>query len=49
MFGNYSRSLDEKRRVIVPSKFRNALGKTFYITLGADNTLDMRTSNDFEV
>ena len=49
MFGNYSRSLDDKHRVIVPSKFRNALGDTFYITLGPDKNLDMRTSKEFDI
>ncbi|HAS90894.1 MAG TPA: cell division/cell wall cluster transcriptional repressor MraZ, partial [Clostridiales bacterium] len=29
--GEYIHSFDEKGRVIIPSKFRNELGETFYI------------------
>lgn len=37
--GEYQHSLDEKGRVIIPAKFRDALGQTFVITRGLDNCL----------
>ena len=48
MFGNYNRTLDEKNRVIIPAKLRDPLGKTFYITLGPDNVLEIRHENEFK-
>ena len=35
--GEYIHSFDEKGRVIIPSKFRNELGETFYIGKGLIN------------
>lgn len=37
--GEYIHSFDEKGRVIIPSKFRNELGETFYIGKGLDKCL----------
>lgn len=37
--GEYVHSFDEKGRVIIPSKFRNELGETFYIGKGLDKCL----------
>jgi MraZ protein len=37
--GEYNHSFDEKGRVIIPSKFRNELGETFYIGKGLDKCL----------
>ena len=37
--GEYIHSFDEKGRVIMPSKFRNDLGETFYIGKGLDKCL----------
>lgn len=37
--GEYHHSLDEKGRLIIPAKFREALGPTFVITRGLDQCL----------
>lgn len=37
--GTYEHSLDAKGRVIIPSKFREALGETFVIAPGLDGCL----------
>lgn len=48
MFGNYSRNLDDKNRIMIPSKLRDPLGEIFYITLGPDGVLELRDSKSFE-
>jgi len=48
--GEYTHSFDEKGRVIIPSKFRNELGETFYIGKGLDKCLfvyPIETWNEF--
>lgn len=37
--GEYHHSIDEKKRLIVPSKFREELGEKFIITRGIENCL----------
>ena len=37
--GTYDHSIDTKGRVIVPAKFREALGDSFVVTLGLDGCL----------
>ncbi len=39
LIGEYQHSLDAKNRVIVPAKFREDLGKHFYLTKGLDGCL----------
>jgi len=37
--GEYQHTVDAKGRLIIPSKFREALGNSFVITRGLDNCL----------
>lgn len=37
--GEYHHSIDEKGRLIIPSKFRNELGESFIVTRGLENCL----------
>ncbi len=39
VIGEYHHNIDEKGRLIMPSKFRNDLGETFVITRGIDSCL----------
>jgi MraZ protein len=39
LIGEYRHTLDEKRRIALPAKFRNALGKKVIITRGLDSCL----------
>ncbi len=40
LIGEFQHSLDDKGRLIVPSKFRNELGMSFIITKGLDGCLN---------
>ena len=46
--GSYNHSLDAKKRVFVPSKFRDDLGETFYITRKFDSYLSIYTAEDWD-
>ena len=37
--GDYPHTLDDKGRLIMPSKFREELGKNFVVTRGMENCL----------
>ncbi len=47
MFGNYKRTLDNKNRVLIPSKLRKNLNYLIFITLGPDNVLEIRNKKNF--
>ena len=46
--GTYNHSLDSKKRVFIPSKFREELGNEFYITRKFDAYLSIYTAEDWE-
>ena len=46
--GTYTHSLDAKKRVFIPAKFREDLGKEFYITRKTDVYLSVYTAEDWE-
>jgi MraZ protein len=45
--GTFRPRLDEKSRLILPAKFREAMGDGLVITRGQERSIDMRTSADF--
>ena len=47
--GSYKHSLDAKKRVFIPSKFREELGEEFYITRKFDKFLSIYTAEDWEI
>ena len=46
--GSYKHSLDAKKRVFIPSKFRDELGDEFYITRKFDTYLSIYTAEDWQ-
>lgn len=46
--GEYRFSMDAKGRVSIPTKFRDELGETFYITKGFDNCLYVYSAEQWE-
>lgn len=46
--GEYNHTIDNKNRVIVPSKFREELGETFVVTAGLDGCLYLYPMKDWE-
>ena len=46
--GSYTHSMDAKKRVFIPSKFRDDLGEEFYITRKFDAYLSIYTAEDWE-
>ena len=45
--GTYRPRLDEKGRLFLPAKFREAMGDGLVITRGQERSIDVRTSADF--
>lgn len=47
--GEYNHTIDAKGRLIVPSKFREALGDTFVVTKGLDGCLFVYDNEEWQV
>ncbi|MBU4690687.1 division/cell wall cluster transcriptional repressor MraZ [Mycoplasma sp. ES3157-GEN-MYC] len=48
MYGQYQRSVDSKNRIALPSKLRDALGSKFYLTIGMENVIELRSVEEFD-
>ena len=47
--GTFRPKLDDKGRLFLPAKFREAMGDGLVITRGQERSIDMRTKADFDV
>ena len=45
--GEYHHTIDEKGRIIIPTKFRNELGNNFIITRGIENCLFVYSNDNW--
>lgn len=48
-YGEYDHTIDEKGRLIVPSKFREELGVSFIVTKGLDGCLFVYSKNEWAI
>ena len=48
LMGEYHHNIDDKNRLIIPSKFRTELGESFVITRGLDNCLFVYSIKEWE-
>lgn len=48
MVGTYEHNVDSKNRIIIPAKFREALGESFYLTIGYDRSIRAFSDEEFE-
>ena len=48
LIGEYHHSIDEKGRLIIPSKFRTEIGKEFVVTRGLDKCLFVYSLKEWE-
>ena len=46
--GSYKHSMDAKKRIFIPSKFRDDLGEEFYITRKFDTYLSIYTADEWQ-
>ena len=46
--GNFERSVDSKKRVILPPIIKNSLGNVFYLSLANEGKLEIRTPDEFQ-
>lgn len=46
--GTYTPKLDEKGRLFLPAKFREAMAEGLVMTRGQERSIDIRTAADFE-
>ena len=47
MYGHFFRTIDDKKRVVVPNAFKSVLGSSFFATIGPDNVLELRDKKSF--
>ena len=47
--GEYNHSIDSKGRIIIPAKFREALGEEFVLTLGLDGCLFAYPNHEWQI
>ena len=47
-FGSYTHNLDDKGRLVIPSKMRDELGSKAYILKGFDGALSIYKESDFQ-
>ena len=47
--GEYQHAIDNKNRMIIPSKFREELGTSFVITKGLDGCLYAYTMDEWKI
>lgn len=48
MFGKFVRNVDDKNRISIPAKLRDNLGTKFYMTIGLENKIELRSQSEFE-
>ena len=48
MVGKFNHTVDPKGRLFVPSKLRDELGDSFYVTLGLDHCLSVYTEEGWQ-
>ena len=48
LIGEYHHNIDEKGRLIIPSKFRDEIGKEFVVTRGLDGCLFIYSKSQWE-
>ena len=46
LIGEYHHNIDEKGRLIIPSKFRDEIGESFVVTRGLDGCLFVYALNE---
>ncbi|QBF34503.1 transcriptional regulator MraZ [Mycoplasmopsis phocirhinis] len=48
MYGQYERAIDVKNRVALPAKLREVLGSKFYLTIGLENIIEIRSEQQYQ-
>ncbi|MCL8211267.1 Transcriptional regulator MraZ [Mesoplasma sp. JKS002658] len=47
LIGKYAHTIDDKSRLTIPSKIRNKMGESVYISKGFEGCLEVRTPEEF--
>ncbi len=48
LIGEYRHTIDDKKRISIPAKFRKDMGTTVYVTRGLDNCLSVYTEDSWK-